>query len=77
MTVEIKGHAKEVVERFKIMVDDAIIAQIDQEHFDELETLIEAALGVVYSHAQHDFAKELEAVAHRLRKGSSKLNNQN
>lgn len=73
MSVQIKGHASQVVNRFKIMLDDAIVEQIAPEHFDELEMLVEAALGVVYSQAQHDFAKELEVIAHRMRKGSSHL----
>ncbi|UQB41704.1 hypothetical protein JX580_08485 [Thiomicrospira microaerophila] len=73
MTVKIKGHAKQVVERFKIMLDDGQTEAIGDEHFSELETLIEAALGVVYSQAEHDFAKELEELAHRLRKKSSSI----
>lgn len=73
MSVQITGHAKQVVNRFKIMLDDGVVNQILPEHFDELETLVEAALGVVYSQAQHDFAKELETLAHKLRKGSSHL----
>lgn len=73
MTVQIKGHAKQVVNHFKAMLDDPQIEVMTDEHFDELETLIEASLGVVYSQAQHDFAKELENLAHKLRKGSSTL----
>lgn len=71
MTIQIKGHAKEVVERFKEMLDDNAIEEIQDEHFEELETLIEASLSVVHSQAQHDFAKELEGFAKRMRKGSS------
>lgn len=73
MTVKIKGHAKEVVDRFKYMLDDAQLAVIGDEHFSELEMLFEAALGVVYSQAEHDFAKELEELAHRIRKKSSAI----
>jgi hypothetical protein len=73
MTVKIKGHAKQVVERFKVMLDDEQLQTIGDEHFSELEMLIEASLGVVYSQAEHDFAKELEALAHRLRKASSEI----
>jgi hypothetical protein len=71
MTVKIKGHAKHVVERFQVMLDEQQLESIGEEHFSELEMLIEAALGVVYSQAEHDFAKELEAIAHRIRKTSS------
>lgn len=73
MSVQIKGHAAQVVRHFKAMLDDQQIANLSDEHFDELETLIEASLSVVYSQAQHDFAKELELLAHKLRKGSSHL----
>jgi hypothetical protein len=73
MTVKIKGHAKEVVDRFKFMLDDAQKDSIGDEHFSELEMLVEAALGVVYSQAEHDFAKELEEFAHRVRKKSSAM----
>ncbi|WP_044409442.1 hypothetical protein [Thiomicrospira microaerophila] len=73
MTVKIKGHAKEVVERFRSMLENEQLASIGDEHFSELETLIEAALGVVYSQAEHDFAKEIEALAHRIRKNSSAI----
>ncbi|WFE69021.1 hypothetical protein P8S54_01615 [Thiomicrospira sp. R3] len=71
MTVKIKGHAKQVVERFKIMLDEAQTDSVGEEHFSELETLIEAALGVVYSQAEYGYAKELEELAHRIRKKSS------
>ena len=73
MSLQVKGHAKEVVGRFIVMLDDSVIESISQEHFDELEMLIEASLGVVLSQAQHDFAKELEALAHRGRKSSSQV----
>ena len=73
MSVQIKGHAAQIVEHFKTMLDEQQIASLADEHFDELETLIEASLSVVYSQAQHDFAKELELLAHKLRKGSSHI----
>lgn len=73
MTVHIKGHSKQIVDHFKSMLNESQIEMLNDEHFDELEMLIEASLGVVYSQAQHDFAKELELLAHRLRKGSSTI----
>lgn len=73
MSVKIKGHAAQVVDHFKAMLDEPQVESLTGEHFDELETLIEASLSVVYSQAQHDFAKELEHLAHKLRKGSSQI----
>lgn len=73
MSVKIKGHAAHVVEHFKAMLDEQQLASLTDEHLDELETLIDASLSVVYSQAQHDFAKELELLAHKLRKGSSHI----
>lgn len=73
MSVHIKGHSKQVVDHFKAMLTDEQIEMMSQEHFDELETLIEASLSVVYSQAQHDFAIELENLAHKMRKGSSSI----
>lgn len=73
MSVQIKGHAAQVVEHFKAMLDEQQIVNLTDEHFDELETLVDASLRVIYSQAQHDFAKELELLAHKLRKGSSHI----
>ena len=73
MTVQIKGHAAQIVESFKALLDEQQTASLTDELVEELETLIDASLSVVYSQAQHDFAKELEALAHKMRKGSSHI----
>jgi hypothetical protein len=72
MTLKMKGHAKEVVERFKIMLDAPQLETITDEHFSELELLIDAAMEVVHSDAYHEFAKELEGVAKKMRKRASR-----
>jgi len=72
MTLPIKGHAKDVVERFKIMLDAPQLELISDEHFAELELLIDAAMEVVHSDAYHEFAKELELVAKSMRKRASR-----
>lgn len=72
MTLPMKGHAKEVVERFKIMLDAPQLEAISEEHFAELELLIDAAMEVVHSDAYHEFAKELEGVAKKMRKRASR-----
>ncbi|MBE0493171.1 MAG: hypothetical protein IBX48_02415 [Thiomicrospira sp.] len=73
MTMQIKGHAAQIVENFKALLNEQQMASLTDEPFEELETLIDASLSVVYSQAQHDFAKELEVMAHKLRKGSSHI----
>jgi len=66
-------HATEVVNRFKEMLSDEALKSVSEEHFSELETLLVAALGVVDSQAKHDFAKQVEALAHELRLKSSNV----
>ncbi len=68
-----ESHATEVVKRFKRMLSDDAISGVTEEHFEELETLVAAALGVVDSQAKHDFAKRVEALAHELRIASSSV----
>ena len=67
MSLHYQKHAKEVVERFQKMLSDDQVDVITEAHFQELETLITAALGVVYSEVSHKAAKSLEAVAKDLR----------
>ncbi|SFR61280.1 hypothetical protein [Thiomicrospira sp. ALE5] len=71
MTMRINGHAKEVVARFKVMLDEQQLEMMGEEHFEELELLIDAAMEVVHSDAYHEFAKELEAIAKKMRKSSA------
>ncbi|QBZ83881.1 hypothetical protein GHNINEIG_01949 [Hydrogenovibrio crunogenus] len=67
MSLHYQKHAKEVVERFQQMLSDDQVDVITEEHFQELETLITAALGVVHSEVSHKAAKSLENVARELR----------
>lgn len=66
-------HAKEVVQRFQRMLTPEQRDAIPDEHFDELEMLISAALGVVQSEQAHRAAKLLENYAHELRRQSSEV----
>lgn len=68
MEVHYLVHAKEVTNHFKKMLSDEQLAMMEDELFDDLETLIEAALGVIDSQAKHAAAKSVEALAHQLRK---------
>jgi hypothetical protein len=67
MHIHYTNHAKDVVDRFKKMLTQEQIDTISNEHFDELETLLIAALGVVHSDAKHGAAKDIEALAHQVR----------
>ncbi|BBP42743.1 hypothetical protein [Thiosulfativibrio zosterae] len=59
--------ATDILNRFKRMLTPEALDAITEEHFSELETLIEAALGSVHAEAKHNAAKRLERLAHELR----------
>lgn len=63
-----KKHAKEVVNRFKRMLDKDLSDQISDDHYDELETLIAAALGVVDSSCRHEVSSQVSLLAKDLKK---------
>lgn len=67
------GHAKDVVARFQRMLSQEQKDVIGEEHFEELEMLVSAALGVVHSEQSHRAAKLLEEYAHELRRQSSEV----
>ena len=68
MTIHYQQHAHQVVERFERMLSKEQVEGITDEHFEELEILISAALGVVYSELTHKAAKALEDMAKELRR---------
>ncbi len=70
-----ESHATSVVERFKKMLSEESIESVTEQHFEELETLVSAALGVVESQAQYDFAKRVDALAKELMLASSSSEN--
>jgi hypothetical protein len=73
MQKRIEKEAMNIVERFKVMLTPEQIADIGDEHFEELATLIEAGMGTILSDEAHKAAKMVEAVAHELRKEASLL----
>lgn len=62
-----KRHAKEVVSRFKRMLEPEQVETVSEEHFEELETLIAAALGVVDSQCKHEIAQKVALLAKSLK----------
>ena len=73
MTMHYQQHAQQVVTRFEKMLSEEQLEGITQEHFEELEILITAALGVVYSEVSHQAAKSLEELAKNLRRQASEV----
>lgn len=68
-----KKHAKEVVTRFKRMLDPDIVEAMTDDHFDELEMLIAAALGVVESQSKHDDAHKVSDLAKAIKKEGDRV----
>ncbi|MDX1796324.1 MAG: hypothetical protein R3219_06300 [Hydrogenovibrio sp.] len=60
-------HAREVVNRFKRMLETQVVEEITEEHFQELETLIAAALGVIDSQARHEISEKVNTLAKELK----------
>ncbi|NCN43321.1 MAG: hypothetical protein CO158_02605 [Piscirickettsiaceae bacterium CG_4_9_14_3_um_filter_43_564] len=73
MTMHYQQHAQQVVSRFERMLSKEQVEGITQEHFDELEILITAALGVVYADVSHQAAKSLELLAKSLRRQAGEV----
>lgn len=71
MQKRIEKEAAGVIERFKLMLDEPQISAVGEAHFEELETLIAAAIGAMISEEAHKAAKMVEEVAHELRKEAS------
>lgn len=66
-----KRHALDVVNRFKKMLESDVIETIGDEHFQELETLIAAALGVVDSKCRNEVASQLEQTLRQIKKDAA------
>ncbi|MBN2866208.1 MAG: hypothetical protein JXK16_09400 [Thiotrichales bacterium] len=68
MTMQIEKHAAKVVTRFKEMLTDEQIEMIGAEHFDELEVLVEAAIGSSEANALLEAVAQVEALAKNIAK---------
>ncbi len=66
MTMKIEDHAASVVARFKEMLSAEQIEAVGAEHFDELEVLVEAAIGSSEAKALLDAVDQVEALAKNL-----------
>lgn len=75
MTMKIEDHAAHVVKRFKEMLSDEQLAVIEQEHFDELEVLVEAAIGSSEAQALLEAVEQVETLAKSLAKHAATIQN--
>lgn len=66
MGIKIEEHAALVVKRFKEMLSDEQIETIGDEHFEELEMLIEAAIGSSEAKALSEAVQQVEDLAKSL-----------
>ncbi|WP_178862125.1 hypothetical protein [Thiomicrorhabdus cannonii] len=77
MTLTIEDHAAKVVVRFKEMLSDEQVAMIGEEHFEELEMLIEAAIGSSEAKALLQAVHQVEELSKRLAKHVATIENMN
>jgi len=75
MSIKIEKHATKVVERFKEMLTDEQVEMIGNEHFGELEMLIEAAIGSTEAEALLEAVAQVETLAKSIAKHASKIEN--
>lgn len=75
MTMKIEDHAGLVVKRFKEMLSEEQLAVIEPEHFDELEMLVEAAIGSSEAQALLDAVDQVETLAKSLAKHAQTIQN--
>jgi len=71
MTMQIEKHAAKVVTRFKEMLTDEQIESIGTDHFNELEMLVEAAIGSSEANALLEAVAQVEALAENIAKHAS------
>ncbi|MBD3754380.1 MAG: hypothetical protein IE937_01920 [Gammaproteobacteria bacterium] len=75
MTVTIEDHAAKVVARFKEMLSEEQLAAIGEEHFQELEMLIEAAIGSSEAKALLQAVHQVEELSRKLAKHVATIQN--
>jgi len=71
--MKIDKHAYKVVEGFKKSLTKQQRKAITNENFEELQILIEAALGSTAELAIHDVAKDIEKLAKKARKKAKSI----
>lgn len=67
MTQRHQERARKVVDSFKALLDEKALEAIPASEFEQLSLIVQQAL----SEELHDAAEEVEALAHKLRAGTS------
>ena len=75
MTMQIEKHAANVVKRFQEMLTDEQVEIIGKEHFQELEVLVEAAIGSSEANALLEAVEQVETLAKNIAKHASTVQN--
>ncbi|MGM0541713.1 MAG: hypothetical protein ACQEQR_04680 [Pseudomonadota bacterium] len=71
--MKIDKHAYKVVEAFKKSLTKEQRKALDRENFEELQILIEAAIGSTTTTVLHDVAKEIGKLAKTTRKHATSI----
>lgn len=71
--MKIDKHAYKVVEGFKKSLSKQQRKALCKENFEELQILVEAALGSTAELALHDSAKSVEKLAKKIRKQAKSI----
>ena len=73
MVMEIEKHAAHVVTRFKEMLNEEQLAVIGEEHWQELEMLVEAAIGSSEAKALLEAVEQVETLAKNIAQHASSV----
>ncbi|MDA3806729.1 MAG: hypothetical protein PF440_02355 [Thiomicrorhabdus sp.] len=71
--MKIDKHAYSVVDGFKKSLTQEQREELGDESFEELQMLVEAAIGSTVSKVLHDTAKEMEKLAKATRKHATSI----
>lgn len=71
--MKIEKHAYNVVEGFKKSLTKEQRKALGKENFEELQMLVEAAIGSTTTKVLHDAAKEMEKLAKATRKHAASI----
>jgi|ACQI01.1.fsa_nt_gi uncharacterized phage infection (PIP) family protein YhgE len=71
--MNVDKHAYKVVQSFKKSLNKQQRKTLTNENYEELQILIEAALGSTAEVALHDTAKSIEKLARKIRKQASAI----
>lgn len=71
--MNVKDHAYQVVKGFKSTLSKEQKTALNSENYEELQMLVEAALGLTAEVVLHDNAKAVEKLAKKIRKQAKSI----